>query len=67
MTISDMKKLNSLAKWDAIVQRSPDLQTYREKSAFGKNQGADLYLRGYEKGIIDAQSEKAVSLAASRS
>ena len=66
MNISDMKKMNSLAKWDAIVQRDPQVQAYRERSAFGKNQGADLYLSGYEKGINDAQTQNAPSMAASR-
>ena len=66
MNISDIKKLSSLAKWDAIVQRDPQVQAYKERSAFGKNQGADLYLSGYEKGINDAQIQKTLTFAASR-
>ena len=66
MNISDMKKMNSLASWDAIVQRDPQLQPYRERSAFGKKQGADLYWSGYEKGINDAQTQNTLSMAASR-
>ena len=64
MNISDMKKLNSLASWDAIVQRDPQLRAYKERSAFGKKPGADLYLSGYEKGINDAQTQTP-SMAAS--
>ena len=65
MNISDIKKLSSLAKWDAIVQRDPQVQAYKERPLL-ENQGADLYLSGYEKGINDAQTQKTPSMAASR-
>ena len=64
MNISDIKKLSSLAKWDAIVQRDPQVQFIRT-IRFWKKSGADLYLSGYEKGINDAQTQKTPLMAAS--
>ena len=65
MNISDMKKMNSLASWDAIVQRDPQLQL-TENVRFWKKTRRRLYWSGYEKGINDAQTQKTSSMAASR-
>ncbi len=64
MNLLDIRNLKTVAKWETIARRDPVVQPYAQKSAFGKSQGADLYLRGYEKGISDAQRG---NLAASRS
>lgn len=66
MNTSDIRKLNTFSKWETIGTADPAVQTFAEKSSFGKSQGAELYLRGYEKGINDAQTQKTPSSAASR-
>ena len=66
MNTSDIRKLNTFSKWETIGTADPAVQTFVEKSSFGKSQGAELYLRGYEKGINDARTQKTPSSADSR-
>lgn len=63
MNIDEIKNFTTINGWNEIVNIIPEAKPFIDKSSFGKKQGFDLLIMGYEAGIRAAFGGDPLSFA----